>query len=162
MSRTKRILTILLSGALLSLFLVNWTSYSGDINPAPVALVFMLLINLVTMFLGFTPYELIVFTLIMVPFLYSTLHFFSGLPSVTAYLLVLRCILALIFCRLIVSFFEPIQPKGARTTLRIATSLAVPILWSEFLLDQTILIAIALPAVSGLLLYYLRELKNRG
>ena len=162
MSRNKRVLTILLSGALLPLFLVNWTSFSWEIAPAPVALGFLLLVSLAGMSLRFTADELLLFTLIMVPFLYSTLHFFSGLPSVNAYLIVLRCVLALIFYHLVVSLFEPIRSRGVKTALGIAASVVVPLLWSGLLLEQTILISLALPAVCGLLLYYLRELKHRG
>jgi len=162
MSRNKRALIILLAGALLPFFLANWTAFLEEINPAPLALGFLLLICLANILLRFTVQELLLFTLIMVPFLYSSLRFFSGLLSTGAFLLVLRCGLALVFYRLILSFLESTRPAAARTALGIVTSIAVPILWSVLLLDQTILFSLSLPAISGVFLYYLRGLKDRG
>jgi hypothetical protein len=162
MGRSKRALTILLAGALLPFFLANWTAFLEEINPAPLVLGFLLLVCLTNVLLRFTVQELLLFALIMVPFLYSSLRFFSGLPSPGAFLLVLRCGLALAFCRLILSFLESIRPAAARTALGIVASIAVPVLWSVLLLDQSILFSLSLPAVSGVFLYYLRGLKDRG
>ena len=162
MSRNKRVLTLLLSGALLSLFLIDWALFTVEIGTAPVALGFLLLVSLTALSLGFTAYEMLLFTLVMTPFLYGTLHFFSGLLPWDAYFIVLRCLLALLFYRLIVSFLGSIRSRSLKTALLIATSVAVPLLWSELLLEQTVLISLALPALSGLLWYYLRELKHRG
>ena len=162
MSRNKRVLTILLSGALLSLFLIDWTLFPVKIGTAPVALGFLLLVSLSAVSLRFSACEILLFTLVMTPFLYNTLHFFSGLLPRDAYFVVLRCGLALIFYRLIVSFLESIRSRNLKIALLIATSIAVPLLWSELLLEQTILISLALPALCGLLWYYLRELKHRG
>ena len=162
MSRSKRALIILLAGALLPFFLANWMAFLEEITPAPLVLGFLLLVCLANISLRLTVQELLLFTLIMVPFLFSSLRFFSGLPSTYTFWLALRCGLALSFYRLILSFLESIRQAAVRTTLGIFTSVTVPILWSTLLLDQTILFSLSLPAISGVFLYYLRRLKDRG
>jgi hypothetical protein len=161
MSRNKRITIILLAGLFLLLLLLNWTHFQGDFDPRHIGFPFLLLSCLLHFLISFTALEFLVFTLTMVPGLYSLFHFHAGLLPGAAYLLVLRCGLALVLYFLIVAFSEYFRHRLAKKVFRLFVSVCVPILWALFLLERNIVFSLSLILFTGVSWYYLRSYEKR-
>ena len=161
MSRNKRIAVITLTCCLLIPLLMNWAPIQEDLNPVYIGVGFLLPVCLLHLLISFTAMEFLVFFLILVPGLYSLFHFHAGLLPGTAYILVLRCALAIIFCFLVLLFSRYIRPGMANKVFRLFTGICVPILWAVVLLEQNILFSLSIILFTGVSWYYLRSYKQR-
>ncbi len=161
MSLNKRIVTILLAGLFLLLLLPNWSSALRDLDPDLTTFAFLLLVGLLNVLVPFSAPELSLFTLVMVPVLYTAFHFLSGLPVADTLVLIVRCCLALVFYFIISSLLKYLKDGAGKTILLLTGAPVITAVWTFLLVPQTILLSLSLPLIAGLLLYYLKESGKR-
>jgi hypothetical protein len=162
MSRTKRIVIVLLAVALLILVLPNWWSSLQDYNSTPMVLTVVLVLCVLHFLVAFTALELLCVVMIITPALFTVFHVLCGMPVVEAYLLIFRCTLAFVLYFLVSSIIETYKSLPAASIPRLLTALAIALLWTFVLLGKNVLLSLSLILLVGLLLYYLRSLKRRG
>jgi len=162
MSRTKRIVVVLLAATLLILVLPNWWSSLRDYNSTPLVLTLVLVLCLLHFLVAFTALELLGVVMIITPALFFIFHVPCGLSVLDAYLLIFRCALAFILNFLVSSIIETYKSRPAASIPRLLTALAIAPFWTFLLLEKNIVLSLSLTLLVGLLLYYFRSLKRRG
>ena len=162
MSRTNRIITIILALLLLIAVAPDWWSSPQDYSCTPVVLGFLLALSLLIYLAHLTVCELIAVMIITTPGVYLIFHGLCGHTVGEAYLLVGRWALAVALCFLISSIIDDRISGPAASILRLFSALAVPPLWVFVFMKQNILFSLSLTILAGLYWLYRRSLKTRG
>ena len=162
MSRTNRIITIILAVLLLIAVVPDRWSSPQDYSCTPVALGFLLALSLLVYLTHLTACELLAALIITTPALYLIFHGLCGHTIAEAYLLVARLALALALGFLISSIIDDHISGPAASIFRLLAALAVPLVWVFVFMKQNILFSLSLTILAGLYWLYRRSLKTRG
>ncbi len=162
MSRTNRIITIILALLLLIAVAPDRWSSPQDYSCTPVVLGFLLALSLLVYLTHLTACELLAVMIITTPAVYLIFHGLCGHTVVDAYLLVARLALALALCFLISSIIDNHISGPAASILRLLATLAVPLLWVFVFMRQNVLFSLSLTILAGLYWLYRGSLKTRG
>ena len=162
MSRTNRIITIILALLLLIAVAPDWWSSPQDYSRTPVVLGFLLALSLLLYLTHLTACELLAVMITTIPAVYLIFHGLCGYTVAEAYLLVARSALALALCFLISSIIDDHISGPLASIFRLLAALAVPLLWVFIFMKQNILFSLSLAILAGLYWLYRRSLTTRG
>lgn len=162
MSRSSRVLSVLVGLLFLALLLPPWLSPDQPADAAAIGAGFLAVVLLLHSARALSIGELAALALVAIPGLVAVGEAFGQLPVGAAALLALKCLLALILGHSLGLLAGMLLPRRTRTLAGVALSLGVAALYAWVLAPAGGIVSAALAALSVATRLYVRRVQDRG